>query len=57
MRLFKWTTEEADSLISPKNGEIRIMELGYSFALHHDHQTLQKWGLSPQMIVDQKQKS
>ncbi|KAH0724736.1 hypothetical protein KY284_000601 [Solanum tuberosum] len=61
MRLFKWTAEEVESLISPKNGEIRILELGhegkYSLALHHDDKTLEKWGLSPQMILDQKQKA
>ncbi|WMV07610.1 hypothetical protein MTR67_000995 [Solanum verrucosum] len=61
MRLFKWTAEEVESLISPKNGEIRILELGhegkYSLALHHDDKTLEKWGLSPQMILDQKQRA
>ncbi|KAM3286397.1 phosphoglycerate mutase-like protein AT74 [Capsicum chacoense] len=62
MRLFSWTTEQVESLTSPENGEVRIMELTgddgeYSLALHHDDQTLEKWGLSPQMIVDQKKRA
>ncbi|XP_016488288.1 phosphoglycerate mutase-like protein AT74 [Nicotiana tabacum] len=58
MRLFRWTAEQVDNLTSPKNAEVRIMELGhegeYSLALHHDDQTLEKWGLSPEMIANQK---
>nr|XP_016442624.1 PREDICTED: phosphoglycerate mutase-like protein AT74 [Nicotiana tabacum] len=58
MKIFRWTPEQIDNLVSPKNAEVRIMELGnegeYSLALHHDDQTLGKWGLSAEMIVDQK---
>ncbi|CAN4092555.1 unnamed protein product [Withania somnifera] len=61
MSMFSWTAEQVDSLISPKNGEVRIMEIGhegeYSLTFHHDDETLRKWGLSPQMIDDQKQRA
>ncbi|XP_059274739.1 phosphoglycerate mutase-like protein AT74 [Lycium ferocissimum] len=61
MRFFRWTAEQVENLTSPKNAEVRIMELGhegeYSLALYHDVQTLEKWGLSPEMIVDQKQRA
>ncbi|KAK4364375.1 hypothetical protein RND71_015733 [Anisodus tanguticus] len=42
--------EQVENLINPKNAEVQIMDLGfdseYSLAF-------EKWGLSPQMIVDQ----
>ncbi|CAI9102315.1 OLC1v1000561C1 [Oldenlandia corymbosa var. corymbosa] len=61
MRWFKWSAEQFDALKSPKNCEIRVLELGssgeYSLAIQHDDQTLQGWGLSPEMIDDQKQRA
>ncbi|XP_060182638.1 phosphoglycerate mutase-like protein AT74 [Lycium barbarum] len=61
VRFFRWTAEQVENLTSPKNAVVRIMELGhegeYTLALYHDDQTLEKWGLSPEMIVDQKQRA
>lgn len=61
MRWFKWTAEQFESLKSPKNCEFRVLELGssgeYSLAIQHDEQTMNSWGLSPEMIEDQKQRA
>lgn len=58
MRWFKWTVEQVELLYNPKNAEYRVMELGedgdYSLSIHHNEETLQAWGLSPEMIEDQK---
>lgn len=58
MRWFRWTVEQFERLKNPKNCEFRVMQLGdggeYSLALHHDDARLRAWGLSPQMIADQK---
>ncbi|KAK4488013.1 hypothetical protein RD792_003752 [Penstemon davidsonii] len=61
MRWFKWTVEQFESLKSPKNCEFRVMQLGssgeYSLAVHHDEEKLKAWGLSPEMIEDQKNRA
>ncbi|KAF8107661.1 hypothetical protein N665_0118s0029 [Sinapis alba] len=58
MKWFKWTVEQFEALNNPGNSEIRVMELGqggdYSLAIHHSEEELEKWGLSPEMIADQK---
>lgn len=58
MKWFKWTVEQFETLKNPKNCEFRVLQLGptgeYSLAIHHDEKTLGTWGLSPEMIEDQK---
>ncbi|XP_010550965.1 PREDICTED: phosphoglycerate mutase-like protein AT74 [Tarenaya hassleriana] len=58
MKWFKWTVEQFEGLNNPGNSEIRVMESGYggeySLAIHHSEEELQAWGLSPEMIADQK---
>ncbi|KAH0944143.1 hypothetical protein HID58_003780 [Brassica napus] len=58
MKWFKWTVEQFEALNNPGNSEIRVMELGqggdYSLAIHHTEEELERWGLSPEMIADQK---
>ncbi|KAL1211692.1 Phosphoglycerate mutase-like protein AT74 [Cardamine amara subsp. amara] len=58
MKWFKWTVEQFEGLNNPGNSEIRVMELGqggdYSLAIHHTEEELAAWGLSPEMIADQK---
>ncbi|CAH9107164.1 unnamed protein product [Cuscuta europaea] len=57
MKWFKWTVEQFERLNNPTNCEIRVMQLGnggeYSFAIHHSEETMEAWGLSPEMIEDQ----
>ncbi|XVE89729.1 hypothetical protein DITRI_Ditri20bG0019200 [Diplodiscus trichospermus] len=58
MKWFKWTVEQFERLNNLGNCEIRVMELGnggeYSLAINHTDEELQEWGLSPEMIKDQK---
>ncbi|XP_039002491.1 phosphoglycerate mutase-like protein AT74 isoform X2 [Hibiscus syriacus] len=58
MKWFKWSVEQFEGLYNPGNCEIRVMELGpggeYSLAIHHTDEELQEWGLSPEMIEEQK---
>ncbi|XP_022719325.1 phosphoglycerate mutase-like protein AT74 [Durio zibethinus] len=58
MKWFKWTVEQFEHLNNPGNCEIRVMELGhggeYSLAINHTDEELLEWGLSPEMIQDQK---
>lgn len=58
MKWFKWTVEQFEALNNPGNSEIRVMELGpggdYSLAVHHTDEELERWGLSAEMIADQK---
>jgi hypothetical protein len=58
MKWFKWSVEQFEGLNNPGNSEIRVMELGqggdYSLAIHHTEEELATWGLSPEMIADQK---
>lgn len=58
MKWFKWTVEQFELLNNLGNCEIRVMELGhageYSLAIHHTDEELLEWGLSLEMIQDQK---
>ncbi|KAI3847700.1 hypothetical protein MKX03_013622 [Papaver bracteatum] len=58
MKLFGWTVEQFEYLKKFENGEIRTMQLGsggeYSLAVHHSDEELEKWGLSQEMISDQR---
>ncbi|KAK9161396.1 hypothetical protein Syun_007737 [Stephania yunnanensis] len=58
MKWFKWTVEQFEYLNNFGNCEFRVMELGpggeYSLAIHHTEQELEQWGLSQDMIADQK---
>ncbi|XP_057550894.1 phosphoglycerate mutase-like protein AT74 [Amaranthus tricolor] len=58
MKWFKWTVEQFELLNNPGNCEYRIMELGeggeYSLAINHSEEELLEWGLSPEMVADQK---
>ncbi|KAJ1417089.1 Histidine phosphatase superfamily, clade-1 [Sesbania bispinosa] len=58
MKWFKWTVEQFELLNNFGNGEFRVMQLGsggeYSLAVHHTDKELHEWGLSPDMIADQK---
>ncbi|ERN12439.1 hypothetical protein AMTRI_Chr01g137060 [Amborella trichopoda] len=58
MRWFKWTVEQFERLNNPGNCEVRVMQIGsggeYSLAVHHTEEELERWGLSPEMIADQK---
>ncbi|XP_057514120.1 phosphoglycerate mutase-like protein AT74 [Actinidia eriantha] len=58
MKWFKWTVEQFEYLNNFGNAEFRVMQLGfggeYSLAIHHSDDELQEWGLSPEMIADQK---
>ncbi|KAF5188773.1 Phosphoglycerate mutase-like protein at74 [Thalictrum thalictroides] len=58
MKWFKWTVEQFEHLNNLGNCEFRVMQLGpggeYSLAIHHSDEELEQWGLSPEMIADQK---
>ncbi|GAB2277517.1 hypothetical protein Dimus_012224 [Dionaea muscipula] len=58
MKWFKWTVEQFEQLNNPGNCEFRVMQLGqggeYSLAVHHTDEEMEEWGLSPEMIADQK---
>ncbi|KAF8018051.1 hypothetical protein BT93_H3069, partial [Corymbia citriodora subsp. variegata] len=58
MKWFKWTVEQFEHLNNPGNCEFRVMQLGeggeYSLAIHHTEEELLEWGLSSEMIEDQK---
>ncbi|CAK8544702.1 unnamed protein product [Lathyrus sativus] len=58
MRWFRWTVEQFELLNNFENSEFRVMQLGsggeYSLAVHHTEEELHEWGLSPEMIADQK---
>lgn len=58
MKWFKWTVQQFEHLNNPGNCEFRIMQLGpggeYSLAIHHTDDEMLEWGLSPEMIDDQK---
>lgn len=58
MKWFKWTVEQFEHLNNLGNCELRVMQLGeggeYSLAIHHSDEELKEWGLSPEMIADQK---
>lgn len=58
MKWFKWTVDQFERLNNFDNCEFRVMQLGpggdYSLLVHHTKEELQRWGLSPEMIVDQQ---
>ncbi|GFZ02927.1 phosphoglycerate mutase family protein [Actinidia rufa] len=58
MKWFKWTVEQFEYLNNFGNAEFRVIQLGfggeYSLAIHHSDEELQEWGLSLEMIADQK---
>ncbi|XP_027367003.1 phosphoglycerate mutase-like protein AT74 [Abrus precatorius] len=61
MKWFKWTVEQFEHLNNFGNCEFRVMQLGsggeYSLAVHHTEEEMLEWGLSPEMIADQKWRS
>ncbi|KAL8061644.1 hypothetical protein ABFX02_02G099200 [Erythranthe guttata] len=58
MKWFKWTVEQFEYLNNLGNCEFRVMQLGiggeYSLAIHHSDEEMQEWGLSADMIADQR---
>ncbi|XP_059288295.1 phosphoglycerate mutase-like protein AT74 [Lycium ferocissimum] len=58
MKWFKWTVEQFEYLNNLGNCEFRVIQLGlggeYSLAVHHTEEEMLEWGLSPEMISDQK---
>ncbi|XP_042518236.1 phosphoglycerate mutase-like protein AT74 [Macadamia integrifolia] len=58
MKWFKWTVEQFEHLNNPGNCEFRVIQLGsggdYSLAIHHSEEELLHWGLSPEMVADQR---
>ncbi|KAK6144659.1 hypothetical protein DH2020_021479 [Rehmannia glutinosa] len=58
MKWFNWTVDQFEGLTNPRNCEYRILELRlngeYSLAVHHSVEELKEWGLSDEMIEDQK---
>ncbi|XP_061349495.1 phosphoglycerate mutase-like protein AT74 [Gastrolobium bilobum] len=58
MKWFKWTAEQFEHLNNLGNCEFRVMQLGsggeYSLAVHHTEEEMLEWGLSPDMVADQK---
>nr|XP_043606709.1 phosphoglycerate mutase-like protein AT74H [Erigeron canadensis] len=58
MKWFKWTVEQFEYLNNFNNCEFRVMQLGdsgeYSLAVHHSDEEMLEWGLSAEMIHDQK---
>lgn len=58
MKWFKWTVEQFEQLNNFENCEVRVMQLGpggdYSLAINHTEEEMQSWGLSQEMIDDQK---
>ncbi|KAJ8526370.1 hypothetical protein K7X08_028847 [Anisodus acutangulus] len=61
MKWFKWTVEQFEYLNNLGNCDFRIIQLGlggeYSLAVHHTEEEMLEWGLSPEMISDQKWRS
>jgi len=61
MKWFDWTVEQFEYLNRMRTGEFQVLQLGhggeYSLAFHHDDKKLHEWGLSPDMIEDQKCKA
>ncbi|XP_027350590.1 phosphoglycerate mutase-like protein AT74 [Abrus precatorius] len=58
MKWFKWSVEQFELLNNFGNCEFRVIQLGsggeYSLAIHHTDKELLQWGLSPDMVADQK---
>lgn len=58
MKWFKWTVEQFERFNNFGNCEFRVLQQGsggeYSLAVHHTEEEMLEWGLSPDMIADQK---
>ncbi|XP_051146607.1 phosphoglycerate mutase-like protein AT74 [Andrographis paniculata] len=58
MKWFKWTVEQFEHLNNIGNCEFQVMQLGmggeYSLAVHHTDEKMQEWGLSAEMIAEQR---
>ncbi|CAM8963035.1 unnamed protein product [Rhodiola kirilowii] len=58
MKWFKWTVEQFEYLNNLGNCEVRVMQLGeggeYTLAINHSEEEMLEWGLSPEMIAEQK---
>ncbi|KAK4435904.1 Phosphoglycerate mutase-like protein AT74 [Sesamum alatum] len=58
MKWFNWSVDEFEGLTNPGNCEYRVIEVGcngeYGLAVHHQDDQLREWGLSDEMIQDQK---
>nr|GME17326.1 phosphoglycerate mutase-like protein AT74H [Ipomoea batatas] len=62
MKWFNWTVEQFEKLNRMKSSEFQVLQLGkgggdYSLAIHHDDAKLMEWGLSAEMIEDQKRRA
>lgn len=61
MKWFRWTVEQFERLHNLTNCEVRVMQLGaggeYSLAIHHSDEEMRRWGLSQEMITDQKMRA
>ncbi|KAL7089756.1 hypothetical protein ACP275_13G202400 [Erythranthe tilingii] len=58
MRWFRWSVDQFERLNNPDNCEFIVMQLGfggeYSLSINHNDHKLREWGLSPEMIADQR---
>ncbi|GAA0185044.1 phosphatase [Lithospermum erythrorhizon] len=58
MKWFKWSVEQFEYLSNFENCEFRVMQLGqggeYSLAVHHTEEEMLSWGLSQEMVDEQK---
>ncbi|XP_058105639.1 phosphoglycerate mutase-like protein AT74H [Magnolia sinica] len=58
MRWYKWTVEQFEGLNNFDNGGMLVMELGdggrYSLLVHHTEEELRRFGLTDEMLTDQK---
>ncbi|PWA36684.1 phosphoglycerate/bisphosphoglycerate mutase, active site, Histidine phosphatase superfamily [Artemisia annua] len=61
MRWYKWTVEQFERLNNMPNANMMVMQTGaggrYSLLVHHDEQHLTEFGLTQEMIDDQKWQS
>ncbi|KAL9147771.1 hypothetical protein ABFS82_13G193000 [Erythranthe guttata] len=58
MRWFRWSVDQFERLKNPDNCEFIVMQLGsggeYSLSINHNDHKLTEWGLSHEMIADQR---
>ncbi|XP_011102210.1 phosphoglycerate mutase-like protein AT74 [Sesamum indicum] len=58
MKCFNWSIDQFEGLTNPGNCEYRVIEVGcngeYSLSVHHQDEELREWGLSQEMIEEQK---
>ncbi|XP_070010272.1 phosphoglycerate mutase-like protein AT74H [Nicotiana sylvestris] len=61
MKWFEWTIEQFEDLNRMRTCEFQVLQLGqggeHSLAFHHDDKKLKEWGLSLDMIDDQKHRA